>query len=311
MQKPRALQPGDRIAIVAPASPLPEAAAVAEIEAGVQELRGLGFDVEFDESLLERTGYTAGSARTRADALRGAWADPDIAAIVCARGGYGSVQLLPLLDAAEFRRAPKAFIGYSDNTSILTWLALSCGVVSFHGPMIDRRFSRGANGYDRDIFERALMRKTPIGRIAHPQLQILRDGEAAGMLIGGTMTQLAASLGTPWAFDPPQGCVLFMEEVAERPYRVDRLFTQLAQAGIVARAAALVFGEMPRCDEPDGGPAIREVLRDLTSEFRGPVLFGLPSGHTDGATVTLPFGVQARVTTAGEPALDIQESAVI
>ena len=311
MLKPRALKSGDRIALVAPASPLPESAAGAEIEAGIAELNALGFEVDYDETLLERTGYTAGSAETRAAALRGAWADPSVAAILCLRGGYGSVQLLPLLDAQEFRAAPKAFIGYSDNTSILAWLALQCGIVCFHGPMIDRRLSRAETGYDRDTFERALMRTGPIGTIQHPQLEAVRPGEASGLLVGGTMTQLAASLGTPWAFDPPPGCVLFFDEVAERPYRVDRLYTQLAQAGVLARAAALVFGEMPRCDEPAGGPAIRDVVRAITKDFSGPVLFGLPSGHTETATLTLPFGVRARVTTGGSPAIDIEEAAVI
>ena len=125
------------------------------------------------------------------------------------------------------------------------------------------------------------------------------------------MTQLAASLGTPFAFDPPEGCVLFFDEVAERPYRIDRLYTQLSQAGIIPRAAALVFGEMPHCDEPGGTPAIREVVSHLTADFSGPVLFGLPSGHTQGATLTLPFGVQARVIAGNDAALIIEESAVI
>ena len=124
------------------------------------------------------------------------------------------------------------------------------------------------------------------------------------------MTQLAASLGTPFAFDPPDRCILFFDEVAERPYRVDRLFTQLAQAGVIGRASALVFGEMPRCDEPAGAPVIRDVVTELTRNFPGPVLFGLPSGHTNGATLTLPFGVRARVVAHGQPSLVIEESAV-
>ena len=114
-----------------------------------------------------------------------------------------------------------------------------------------------------------------------------------------------------YAFDPPQGHILFVDEVAERPYRIDRLLTQLRLAGLLARASAVVFGELPRCDEPaEGGPAIRDVLRDLLADFPGPVLFGLPSGHTAGACLTLPFGVAARVVTAPEPALVIEEAAV-
>jgi muramoyltetrapeptide carboxypeptidase len=306
MRKPRALEKGDRIAIVAPAS----SAASAEIEAGVAQLNALGFQPQHEPSLFDRERYTAGSPETRADALRRTWLDPEIKAIIAARGGYGSVQLLPLLDPTEFAGTPKPFIGYSDNTSLLSWLTLRAGVVSFHGPMIEGRFARGPVAYDADTFERCLMRAQPMGDITHDQLQVVRAGDASGMLLGGTMTQLAGSLGTPYAFDPPQGCILFFDEVGERPYRVDRLFTQLAQAGVIARASAIVFGEMPRCDEPAGAPAIREVVGDLTRNFPGPVLFGLPSGHTSGATLTLPFGVRARVVADGRPLLVIEESAV-
>ena len=307
MRKPRALAPGDRLAIVAPASPF----AREEFDAGVMELRALGFEPVFDPSVFDRTGYLAGNAARRATAVRDAWRDPAIAGIIAARGGYGSVQLLPHLAAADFIDPPKAFIGYSDNTSLMTWLNQTCDVVTFQGPMIEGRFARGVLGYDRDTFRRCLMSAAAAGTIEHPQVEVLRPGEASGTLVGGTMTQLAASLGTPYAFDPPRDCILFLEDVAERPYRIDRLFTQLAYAGIVERASALVFGEMPRCDEPGGMPPLRDVLRRLTATFDGPVLFGLPSGHTSAATLTLPFGVRARVVTSPAPALIVEEAAVV
>ena len=306
MRKPRALQPGDRIAIVAPASGF----SVDQLQAGMEELRSLGFDPVFDMSIYERTAYTAGAPAVRAEAFRKAWLDPEVAGIVAARGGYGSMQLLPLLDPADFMEAAKPFIAYSDNTALLAWLTLRCDVVSFHGPMIDRRLARGPVAYDRDTFLRCVTRPAPIGAITHPQVEVIRDGQASGMLLGGTMTQLAASLGTPYAFDPPPGCILFLDEVAERPYRVDRLFTQLDQAGIIGRASALVFNELPRCEEPSGSPVIRDVVVELVKHFAGPVLFGLPSGHTNVATLTLPFGVRARVDTRGRAGLIIDESAV-
>jgi len=307
MLKPRALRPGDRIAVVAPASPF----ARAEFDAGVSELRRLGYDPVFEESVFARARYTAGDAAVRAAAFRRAWADDSVAAIIAVRGGYGSVQLLPLLDPAELRRTPKAFIGYSDNTSLLAWLTGACGIVSFHGPMLEGRLAKGESAYDRDSFERVLTRAAAAGPISHPRVEALRPGEAAGMLVGGTLTQLLGSLGTPYAFDPPEGHILFIDEVAERPYRIDRMLTQLRLSGILARAAALVFGELPRCDEPgDAGPAIKDVVADLLDGFRGPVLFGLPSGHTTGACLTLPFGVRARVLTAPSAALVIEESAV-
>lgn len=306
MRKPHALRPGDRVAIVAPASGL----STADLEAGVAELRALGFEPSYDSTLFERSTYTAGSPELRAEALTRAWTDPDVAAIVAARGGYGSAQLLPLLDRGAFERSPKVFVGYSDNTSLMSWLTLRCGIVTFHGPMIEGRLARGPVRYDRDSFRRCLMEAAPAGGISAPGLEVLRPGEASGVLLGGTMTQLAASLGTPYAFEPPPGCILFLDEVGERPYRVHRVFTQLAQAGIIERASALVFNELPGCCEPSGSPAGRDVAGELTRDFQGPVLFGLPSGHTDGATITLPFGVRARVVATGAPALVIEEAAV-
>ena len=130
------------------------------------------------------------------------------------------------------------------------------------------------------------------------------------MLVGGTLTQLMASMGTPWAFEPPADCVLFLEDIGERPYRIHRLLTQAAQAGVFAKARAIVFGEFPGCDEPGGDPAIKDVLREFTADFRGPVLFNFPSGHTTGPTWTLPFGVKAEVTAGPAPVVRILEAAV-
>ena len=295
------------MAVIAPASSF----AVEEFHAGLAELTSLGFVPQYDDSVFERATYTAGTPAVRADALRRAWADPDIAGIVTVRGGYGSVQLLPLLNPSDFSGPPKVFIGYSDNTTLMSWLTLTCGVVTFHGPMIDRRLSRGEAGYDRDTLLRCISRTEAIGRITHPHVDVVRGGVASGMLVGGTMTNLAASLGTPYAFAPPEGCILFLDEIGERPYRVDRLFTQLRQAGIIGRASALVFNELPGCDEPSGVPKMRDVVTDLVAGFNGPVLFGLPSGHTPGATLTIPFGVTARVDTGTEPGLIIEEAAVV
>jgi muramoyltetrapeptide carboxypeptidase len=306
MRKPRALKPGDRIAVVAPAS----AFVRAEFDAGVAELHALGFEPIYEESVFERRAYAAGSAATRAAAFARAWRDPSIAALIAVRGGYGSVHLLPLLGESLLLGQPKAFIGYSDNTSLLSWLTLMGGIVSFHGPMLEGRLARGEAGYDRSTFLRCLCRPEPADEISHPQIEVLHSGEAAGMLVGGTLTQLCASLGTPYAFDPPAGCVLFLDEVAERPYRLDRMLTQLYLSGILSRASALVFGELPRCDEPGGVPSAREVVEELTSGFRGPILYGLPSGHTAGPTYTLPLGVRARVLTTPRASLIIEEAAV-
>lgn len=306
MLKPRALSPGDRLAIVSPASPFSRD----EFDLGVEEIRRLGFIPVFDDTVFARRSYVSGPPELRAAAIRSAWQDPSIAGLIGVRGGYGSAQLLPLLDRDEARRACKPFIGYSDLTAILTFLTLGCDMVAFHGPMLDRRLSRGADGYDADSFVRALCTREPLGELAPPALESIRAGEAAGVLLGGTLTQLLASLGTPFAFSPPQGYVLFLDEVGERPYRLDRMVTQLRQTGLLARACAVVIGELPKCDEPDGGPTAWAVMADLFADFPGPVVIGFPSGHTSGPTMTLPFGVACRVIADRRPRVIIEESAV-
>jgi muramoyltetrapeptide carboxypeptidase len=303
-EKPRRLRSGDRVALVAPASPFkPE-----DLDAGIAELARLGFEGVYDDRIFARRRFVAGEAGVRAAALHDAWNDSAIAGVIAMRGGYGSAQLLPLLDAEAMRRGRKVFVGYSD-VSTLLWFHLRHGLICFHGPMIERRLAAGEAAYDRRSFLAAVQNPTPVGELAPPGLTTLKTGEASGVLAGGTLTQMTASLGTPWAFDPPPGCLLFIEDVGERPYRIDRMLTQLAQAGGLARASGLIIGELPSCDEPGGDPCIRDVLIDFFEHFHGPVLFGFPSGHTSGPTWTLPLGVRARIVTS--PAtLVIAEAAV-
>jgi muramoyltetrapeptide carboxypeptidase len=306
MLKPARLAPGDRVAIVAPASPFEREA----FDSGVAELSRIGFLPTYDDSVFAREGYVAGTPALRATALRTAWADPTIAGVMAARGGFGSVQLLPLLDRAEARRACKAFVGYSDLTSLLAFLTTTCGLVAFHGPMVAGTLARGAAGYDERSLRRCLTRAEPLGELAAARLETLQAGEATGSLLGGTLTQLVASLGTPYAFDPPVGYLLFLDEVDERPYRVDRMLTQLRLSGLLGRAAGVVFGELPGCDEPDGRVRIRAVVADLMRDFPGPVVFGLPSGHTRQPGLTLPLGVAARLVATERPRVIIEEAAV-
>ena len=216
MLKVRALKPGDRLAVVAPASPFPRE----EFDRGIVEIRRLGFVPVYDDTVFARDRYVAGPARVRAAAIQAAWRDESIAGVIGVRGGYGSVQLLPLLDRDQARRARKPFIGYSDLTSMLTFLTIGCELVAFHGPMLAGRLGRGAAGYDRHSFVTAVCDREPMGELAPPGLETIRAGEAAGTLLGGTLTQILASIGTPFAFDPPAGHVLFLDEVGERPYRL-------------------------------------------------------------------------------------------
>ena len=306
MLKPRALRSGDRVAILAPASSFERA----EFDDGVAELGRLGFEPVFDDTVFARRVYVAGDGASRAAAFLRAWRDPSIAGVIAARGGYGSVHLLPWLTPDDLRATPKPFIGYSDLTSVLTHLTINCGMVSFHGPTLAGGLSRQEAGYDRRSFVNCLMKAEPLGELRPPGLEAIKNGAADGPLYGGTLTQLTASLGTPYAFRPPDHHVLFVEDVSERPYRLDRMLTQLRFSGALAAASAVVFGELPKCDEPGGNPTARDTIADLMRDFPGPVLFGFPSGHTAGPAMTLPLGVRARVMARADPHIVIEEAAV-
>jgi muramoyltetrapeptide carboxypeptidase len=300
----RPLRPGGRVALVAPASSFDRSA----FDAGVAELRRLGLDPVYDDSVFERAVFTAGADTVRADALRRAWSRPDVDAIVAVRGGYGSVEVLPWLAIDPIRQARTAFVGYSDVTSLHTFLTCGVGLASVHGVMVEGRLAVGPSAYDPDSFLRALGRD-PLGELTSDGLEIIRGGEVVGPLFGGTLTQLLASCGTPFEFRPPAGHVLFVEEVGERPYRIHRMLTQLKMAGRLREAAAVVFGQLPRCDEPGGAVTARDVVRERLGDFPGPVLFGFPSGHTTTPLVSLPLGVDARVIAVGRPRMVFEESA--
>jgi muramoyltetrapeptide carboxypeptidase len=304
--KPPALKAGDRIAIVSPASSFNRA----EFDLGVAEIRRLGYHPVYDDSVFETAMFTSGTPAVRAAAFKRAWEDPDVAALLAVRGGYGSVQLLPELAAWYPQRRPKLFIGYSDNTSLLSWLNCQCGITALFGPMIEGRLARGAEGYDEASFLRLAQGKGAGFELRPGGLSVIKRGDAAGPLFGGTLTQLAASMGTPYAFDPPGDYILFVEEVAERPYRLDRMLMQLRLGGVLARAKALVFGEMRACDEASGSPTARDVAMSFAGDVPGPVMFGFPSGHTTGPCWTLPLGVRVRVRTSPHPSLLVEESPV-
>lgn len=303
LRKVRPAGPGSRIRILAPASPFDREV----FDAGVQELTRLGFVPVHDERVFEKQSYVAGTAASRAAQLREAWQDPTVDAIIGVRGGYGSVQCLPMLHVADLAGAPAAFIGYSDLTTIHSWLGCQVGVTSIHGPMLDRKVSAGPDAYDVASFLASLTPE-PLGELTPAGVETLRAGEAEGPLFGGTLGQLLGSLGTPWPFDPPAGYVLFLDEVGERPYRFDRMLVQARQAGLFTRASAVIVGQLPNCDETGGTVTGRAVVADALSDFPGPVLFGFPSGHTTTSLVTLPLGVHTVVIADSAPRVVITES---
>jgi muramoyltetrapeptide carboxypeptidase len=306
LRKPRALAPGSRIAVVAPGSPFESE----QFDDGIAELRALGFDPVWDDRVFARQGFVSGDPALRAGSFDDAWRRSDVDALIGVRGGYGSVQLLPHLDPARLAARPRAFIGYSDLTSILTFLVCQCGIVAFHGPSVAGRLGRGVEGYDRESFLAMLMNVEPAGELAPDGLQSIEAGDARGRLLGGTLTQLAAAAGTPYALAPWDDTILLLEDVAERPYRLDRMLAQLRLSGAMDRVRGIVLGTFPGCDEPGGSPSARNALADALADFPGPIVFGFPTGHVDGPAMTLPLGVRARLVAGGTSRLIIEEAAV-
>lgn len=294
---------GSRVALVAPASPFKREA----FDAGLAELTRLGFEPVFDESIFERQAMVAGSAAHRASAFMNACVRDDVDAVIAVRGGYGSVETLPMLDAAALRRARTAVVGYSDITSLHVHLNCQVHLTSVHGAMIEGRLAVGESAYDRASWLTSLSAEA-LGEQAPEGLEVLRPGEATGPIFGGTLTQLVGSLATPYEFFAPRGHVLFIDDINERPYRLRRALVQLRLSGRLAQAAAVVFNELPKCDTPEGGLKARDVVAEVLADFPGPVLFGFPSGHADRPTISIPLGVQVAVLAGQRPRLVFLEA---
>jgi len=291
-RKPRALRPGDLIGIVAPAGPVEED----RLRRGVAELSRLGFAVRVAEGVRERKGFTAGTVENRLEQLHGLFADRVVAAIACARGGAGTIQLLPGLDRGLLRDNPKVLLGYSDAT-LLHLEMERLGLVSLHGPMVARGLDEGEAGYDRASLWHALTGEGTPYRSGEDDLLPIADGAAEGVLRGGCLSLLAAVAGTPWAMrksDEPT--LLFLEDVDEKPYRVDRMLRQLRASGAFEGVCGVVFGDMKGCAPGfDEDYALEDVLLEALAGLEVPIALGLSSGHTTLPNVTLPLGVRARL----------------
>lgn len=273
------------------------------LQAGVVELEALGFAVRLGEGVLDRQGFTAGSLERRLTQLEGLLTDPEVAGVVCARGGAGAGRLLTRLEAASLRTHAKPLLGYSD----VTWLHLALGrlgVVSLHGPMAARELADGEPAYHRESLWHALTGEGDPFVSAPEHLHTLRTGSAEGVLRGGCLSILAAAAGTPWALRPGgEPTVLFVEDVDEPPYRVDRMILQLRASGALDGVRGIVFGEMRGCAPgAEADYSLEEVLLEALAGLAVPVAFGLSSGHTTRPNVTLPLGVAARLTCGASEA---------
>lgn len=291
----RALRRGDRLALLTLAS----GARAQDVERGADELRSLGFEPVIGAMRTDAAPYVGGPAEFRAAQLREALRAPDVAAVIATRGGYGSAQLLPWLDPVEIREARKLLIGYSDITALLDAWSGGAGLVGVHGPMAEGRLACGPSAYDRDGFLRVVTEPQPFGAVPTAGASVIAPGSARGVLRGGTLTQLAALLGTPWAFHAPEPTILFLDDVNERPYRLDRWLWQLEQAGALTSVTGIVFNQLPGCDEPGGAVTALDAVRHALARFSGPIVAGVASGHTRDAMLTLPFGVDSSLVAEG------------
>jgi muramoyltetrapeptide carboxypeptidase len=278
------------------------------VEAGVRRLEGLGFRVRVGAAVHDRTAFTAGTVERRLADLTGLLADPDVKGVFCTRGGAGAAWLLPHLDVAGLREQPKVFVGYSD----MTFLHLAyrqAAVVSFHGPMVAHELAAGE--LDEASFRAAVMGEGRPYASGADDLLPLRGGDAEGRLLGGCLSILAAAAGTPWAFRPdPEGTILFLEDVYERPYRIDRMLFTLRNSGALDGVRGIVFGDMKGCYP--AAPAdytLEEVVLQSLAGLDVPIAMGLSSGHTR-PNVTLPLGVRARLRCGDDAAFEVLEAAV-
>lgn len=336
-RKPPRLRPGDLVAIVAPAGPVPHARLVR----GVRELERHGLRVRLGANVLARTRYLAGDDTRRAVDLLSLWAHPEVKAVFAARGGYGTARIVDALTPAFLRRHPKIFCGFSDNTTIHLACARA-GLVSFHGPMPGWDLASGpgragrtpaaarrllaasdrpstqarpgvtrSGGYDEASFRAFLFGEEARGfTLAPPAGETLVSGRASGRLAGGCLSLIAAAAGCREQLDA-RGAILLLEDVIEPPFRIDRMLTHLRRSGVLEGVRGIVLGDFPACHPArDAGFTLAEVLLDRLGDLGVPVVWRFPFGHTAQASLTLPLGVRATLQATRRPRLVLAESPV-
>ena len=306
VRKPKALERGARVTVFAPASPGSEAKAVA----GVAELNRLGFAVELPVA-RRADGYFAGSAEARRTEFVRLLGNTKVDGLVGLRGGYGSNYVLDA-SLASAAGEPKAVIGFSDLSSLQIFLWQQCRWVTFYGPMVTAGLAAGAgaaNGYDEESLRMSISELAGGWKIPL-RGEALVGGEAEGRLVGGAMTLVEATFGTPWELDT-RGAILILEDRGMKPYQVDRVLMHFKQAGKLDGVKGIVLGDFPECAPPvAGSPTVRDVCARILGPLGVPVVFGAPVGHTLRPMLTIPLGVNARLHALGDGSLEILEAAV-
>ena len=301
--KPPALRPGDLIGIVAPASNI-KPDMLAE---GCSELERLGFRTLYRPGIASAYRYFSGTDERRAAELLEMIRNPEVRAIFCARGGYGSARLIPYIEPELLRANPKIINGSSDITSLLTFWDRS-GLVGFHGPMVATAIRQGADAYELRLLL-DLLRGEAV-RFPLAGTTVLRSGNAEGRLTGGCLSLVVATLGTAYEIDTTDS-ILVLEDLDTKPYQIDRMLTQLKHAGKLKGIQGMVFGEMLNCAQHvHQGYSLEEVVIDVLADTAFPVLYGFPTGHTSRANAMVPFGVRAGLSLGSNSVFELLEPAV-
>jgi muramoyltetrapeptide carboxypeptidase len=302
--QPPAIKKGDTIAVIAPASSVDSRDV---LERGIRSLERMGFRVRFEERIFESSRYLAGSDWARADELMRGFEDPSIQAIIGLRGGYGCARLIPLIKTGRLRPHHKIFMGFSDLTTLMMFFRKRLGWISIHGPMAA---SPSLADISQDQAEHLFSLLSDPGycpKLHFEQLDCWKPGVAEGELVGGCLSIITASLGTRYEIDT-DGKILFIEDLGEPPYRLDRMLTHLQLAGKFRSIAGIMLGNFIDCEPARGGYNAGDVLRDILSRLNIPVMAGFPLGHGDD-NWAVPFGALVRMD-ADARVLELMESAV-
>jgi muramoyltetrapeptide carboxypeptidase len=307
---PPRLKTGDSIAIVAPAGPIEHRDSM---NLGISALERMGFRVRFEERIFQSSRYLAGSDADRAEELMTAFEDSEIQAIVAMRGGYGCSRLIPLMHERRLRGSPKLFMGFSDLTTLHMYFRRRFGWITIHGPMAT---TLGRMELDQESHLISLM--TDPGyhpSLSFPQLEAWKPGVAEGVLAGGCLSIVTASIGTPYEIKT-EGKILFLEDQGEPPYRLDRMLTHLRLSGKLDNISGLILGDFLDCDPFQGddshrqsGYTAKEALQEILEDLDVPIMAGFPAGHGN-ANWALPLGLKIRID-ANSRAVQFLDSVVI
>ncbi len=309
--KPKKLKKGDVIGIISPASTPSD---LSKIEKGVNYLESLGYRVEVGENVGKEHGYLAGSDEERLHDFHTMFKNKDVNAIFCVRGGYGSGRLLDKINYSLIKKNPKIFVGYSDITALHLAIFKKAGLVTFAGPMLATDFSGEINTFTEENFWRILTSSKKIGKLHNPnneKFYVLNSGRAEGNILGGNLAVLTSIIGTEY-FPGFKNSILFLEDIGETPYKIDRLFNQLKLAKIFNQTNGVILGRFTDCYEKDKSKStikLNEVVEHYFSTLKIPVIYNFSHGHIK-ENITIPVGLNCKLNSS-RCFVEITENAVI